>query len=236
MATYVSLDTFLPEILQYCHGVPTIMARTHIRNSIITFCERSLILKRDPSSFYLDEDEHTYTLKYNSDRYVAVAAKHCQLGEGDNGTRLEETTEHELDNSVNQWRYQEGNKPTKFFLTDETNGIRFYPTPNQDSDDEIFLNTVVKPKRNVTEVDEFLWEKWEETIQAGAISSLLVIPGSSWYNDKVAKEFSKLFKRGYRKARKTAVAGTSEKPAQVVPQSFTVMGQQENYRRYNSWD
>ena len=233
---FVLLDVFVPEILQYVQGCPTIMARTHVRNSIILFCERSRILKRDPSSFFLTEDVHTYTLKYSGDRYVAIASKEVQIGEGTTGKKLTETTEHELDNSVINWRSMEGAEPNSYFLTDEINQIRFFEIPNQDSDDEVYVRTIVKPRRNVTEVDEFLWEKWEETIQAGALSSLLMMPGSSWFNGQLSNQFSQEFKRGVRRARATSISGTTEKPLQVVPRGYEVFGTGSFNRRTTLWD
>jgi len=233
---YVLLDTFLPEILQYVQGCPTIMARTHIRNAIILFCERSRILKRDPSSFFLTEDVHTYTLKYSGDRYIAIASKECQIGSGQNGTKLRETTEHELDTTAYNWREREATTPSDYFLTDEINEVRFYPMPNADSDDEVYFKTIVKPRKNVTEVDEFIWEKWEETIQAGALASLLMMPGASWRDRDLAKEMSRMFSQGIRRARATTVNGTTDKPAQVVPRSFEVFGQDYSNRRNTTWE
>lgn len=233
---FVLLDTFVPEILQYVQGCPTIMARTHIRNTIIMFCERSRILKRNPSSFFLTEDVSKYTLKYSGDRYVAIASKECQIGEGQNGTKLEEVTEHELDNSVHNWREQTASEPTSYFLTDEINEIRFYATPDTDSEDEVFVKTIVKPRRNVTEVDEFLWEKWEETIQAGALASLLIMPGATWQDTALATTMSNIFRRDVRRARATSVSGTTEKPTQVVPRSFEVFGSDYSNRRTTTWE
>lgn len=236
MASYTSLDTFLPEILQYVQGCPTIMARTHIRNAVILFCERTRILKRNPSTFCLTEDEHTYTMKYSGDRYVAISAKECNLGDGENGQVITETTEHELDHTIRNWRVRESNEPTSYFLTDDVNQVRFYPMPDQDSDDEIIITTIVKPRRNVTEVDEFLWEKWEETIQAGALASLLSLPGATWYDQRTANLKALEFRRGVRRARATTVNGTSEKPNSVTPVSYENVGGDQYNRRTITWE
>jgi len=232
---FVLLDEFLPEILQYVNGAPTIMVRTHVRNAIISFCERTLLLKRQPSTFYLDDEEHTYELKYNNDRYRAIAIQECQEGSGNNGRVISETTEHWLDHTIRNWREDTGSEPSRCFLTDETNKIRFYPEPTADSDDEIYLNTAVTYKRNMTECDEFIWERWERVIQAGALSSLLRIPGASWYNERAANEFTQKWKRGIRNARKSVLGGTSQKPQGAIPQSYEVVGSNHTDGRSNSW-
>ena len=226
MASYTTYETMIPEVMQYCHGAPTILVNNHIRNSVIRFCEKSLVLKKSPSSFYLDEDEHTYTLKYVGDRYRAVSIKQARLGEEDDDSSaiLTITSEHNLDNSSPKWRTREGSKPTAILLTDDINTLRVYPKPNQDSDDELFLDTVVTMKRDQTEMDTFLYEKWEEVIQAGALASILGIPAASWYNEAGSRDFANIWRKGVREARATTLKGIGELQGQVIPQSFVVQG------------
>jgi len=238
-AGYVLFDNFATEILQYVPGAPTILIRTHIRNAIIEFLERSMILKKDPSSFYLEEDEHTYTLKYSGDRYRAVAIKgdSTRLGEEENDNKMITTaTEHEMDASKKKWRTTTGLYPTVCWLTPETNKIRFYPIPNQDSDEEVFMTTAVTLKRDQTEIDEWIYEKWEETIQAGALASLLIIAGASWYNAQLSRTFSYVNKRGIKRARAIALRGTGEFSGRVTPQNFEVMGSDRTGTRSATWE
>lgn len=221
MAEYTTYQTLVPEIKQYVHGAPDIMIRTHIRNAAILFCERTLVLKKTPSSFYLDEDTHTYTLKYSGDRYVAIDIKSAILGDGTNGKRLNITTEHTLENSIAKWETREGTEPSSVFLSDEINTVRFYPIPSQDSSDEMFINTVVRPRKDQTEMDSFLYEKWEEQIQAGALSALLAMPQASWFNARLSAGFAQAFKRGVMRARKNTLSGYGDEPGRVTPQSYS---------------
>jgi hypothetical protein len=232
MASYTTYETMVPEILQYCHGAPTILLISHIRNAVIRFCEKTLVLKKQPSSFYLDEDEGTYTLKYTGDRYRAVSIKEARLGEYPNDSMLAVTSEHAMDNSIARWRTREGSKPTAIFLTDEINTCRVYPRPNADSDDEMFLDTVVTMKRDQTEMDTFIYEKWEETIQAGALAAILAIPGSTWYDSSSASMFARVWKAGVRQARATTLKGIGEHK----PQSYTVQGSNNILGRTVSWE
>lgn len=237
---YVLFDSFMSEILQYVHGAPSIMVRTHIRNSIIEFLERSMILKKDPTSFFLEDEEHTYTLKYNNDRYRAIAIKgDVRLGDesnDNNSTIITETTAHAMDNSARKWRTNDGPTPTLCWLTEETNKMRFYPIPNQDSTDEIFMTTCVTLRRGQTEIDEWIWEKWEETIQAGALRTLLAVPGATWFNFELARQFDNEYRKGIRKARAISLKGTGETPGRVVPQNFTVGGDTRLSRRSTLWE
>jgi hypothetical protein len=226
MASYTTYQTLVPEIKQYCHGAPDIMLRTHIRNAAILFCERTMVLKKTPSSFYLTEDVHTYTLKYSGDRYVAIDIKDAQLGEGSNGTSLRVTTEHMMDVSINKWTTREANEPSAIFLADDVNTVRVYPIPNQDSTDEMFVNTVVKPRRNQTEMDSFLYEKWEEQIQAGALAALLAMHQASWFNARLSAAFSQEFKRGIMRARKNTLSGYGDEPGEVTPRNYSGVSHQ----------
>lgn len=231
---FVTHENFIPEVLQYCQGAPSILVRHHLTNVIIEFCERTLCLKRDPSEFILDEDVHTYTLKYPGDRYRALDVDECRFGEGSTTQPLTKTTEKELESSYKNWRAITATKPREFFLTDDINTIRFFPTPSQDSTEDIYIKTQVTYKRDQLEFDEFLYEKWHEVIQAGTIARILMINGSSWANPRMAASFSQEYKRGLRNARKTTLTGIGEYPGRATPQSFDVMGS-DNKRRSGSW-
>ena len=235
MATYTTYETMIPEIMQYCHGAPTILLLTHIRNAAIKFCEKSFVLKKNPSAFYLDEDKHTYTLKYEGDRYRATSIKEARLGEYPDDTALTVVSEHQMDNSLALWRTKEGSEPTACFLTDDINAIRFYPRPNADSDDELFLDTVVTMKRDQIEIDSFVYEKWEEVIQAGALATILVIPKAEWYNRREGAMFSKIWKKGVREARATTLKGVGEQAGQVQPQSYIIQGSGNTIKQDSFW-
>jgi hypothetical protein len=227
---FVLLDVFVPEILQFCHGAPTILVRSIVKNIIIEFCKRTLCLKENPSSFYLDEDTHTYTLKYASDRYLTLDVEDLREGEGSTHRPLTQTTQNILENAISSWRTNTSFKPTEFFLTDNINTLRVYPIPNTDSTDEYFAKCIVCPKRDQKEVPEMLYEKWEEVIQAGALAKLLSMPGASWRSPRDAKDFLLIYKRGLRNARKTTLTGIGQVPAEVTPRSYEVFGRSTSGR------
>lgn len=237
MATsgYVSWDVFLPEILQYAHGVPTIQARIHIMQTCVEFCERSLALKKEPSTFLFDEDTALYKLKYTSDRYRAISIDEVRIGE-DTNQPLSETTEKEMNSEYSNWRVRTGNKPQRFFLTENVNEVRFFPIPDQDGEDDedVIVRTRVTYKRDQTEVDEMIYERWHEAIKSGALASLLLIPESTWYNPAEAAKHSQVYRRILRNARSTSIRGTGQFPGRVSPQSYGNIGDNHT-RRSGSW-
>ena len=232
-AGYTSLDAMLPEVQQYCNSAPPIMIRTHLINTTIDLCNKALLLKKNPTNLQLEEDVHTYTMKYSANRYRALAVDSAKF-EG-NYQPLERTTETEMDNYYNNWREQKGTKPTKYMLTDGLNQIRVWPTPKADIDIDFTMQTIVTFKRDQVEIDEFIYEKWHEVVQAGAIARLLMIPGATWYKPSVANVFSKVFSRGVREARKTTVSGTGKYPGRVIPQSYDIMGSPDNATSRGVW-
>ena len=223
MATsgFTDVNDFLPEILQYCNGAPSIMVRKHIVDTVINFCERTLVLKKTPSAFCFEEDVHTYTLKFDSDRYVALAADDVKIGDGD---PLHRTTETELDGEASNWRSAEASEPRRYFLTSDINKLRVVPQPNTDIDDDTTMNCVVRPRRNQTEFDEFIFEKWQQAIRAGALADILLVKSGSWYDPQQAQMWEVKYKRLVRQARKTTVSGTGKYPGRVIPQSYEITG------------
>ena len=232
---FVLLDQFVPEILQYCHGAPTILVRNTVKNIIIEFCKRTFVLKAEPASFYIDEDVHTYTLKYASDRYTTIDITDFRKGEDDTNGALEVTSTKKLDSTQPNWRVTTGT-PKAYLLTDDINTVRVYPIPNADSDEEYFVKAIVTPKKDQTEVPEFLYEKWEMVIQAGALAKLLAMPGASWYNRDLGRQFNQEYRRGIKNARKTTLTGIGQAPSQVTPRNYEVMGGAGVTGRYNSWE
>lgn len=232
---FVLYDEFVPEILQYCHGAPTILVRNTVKNIIIEFCRRSFVLKANPSCFYLDEDVHTYTLKYASDRYVTIDVEDFRKGETDTTNSLEVTSPKKLDSTQPNWRVASGT-PKAYFLTDEINELRVYPIPNADSDEEYYAKCIVTLRKDQTECPEFLYEKWEMVIQAGALAKLLAMPGASWYNRDLARQFNQEYRRGIKNARKTTLTGIGQAPSQVTPRSYEHMGDTGTTGRYNTWE
>jgi hypothetical protein len=230
---YVLLDDMLPEILQYCNGAPSIMVRIHILNTTIELCQKALLIKETPSSLSLEEDVHTYTLKYSGNRYRTVAIDSIKFD--GNEQPMVRTTEREMDGEYANWRAQTGSKPTRYFLEDGTNKIRFWPTPTADIDDtDVEIDARVTYMRGQTEIDEFVYEKWHEIIQAGAIAKMLLIPTATWYEPRLANVFGRVFSRGVREARKTTLTGTGKYPGRVIPQSYEVMGSNAG-KRSGSW-
>jgi hypothetical protein len=233
-AGYTLLDEFLPEMLQYCNGAPSIMLRIHLINSAIDLCNKSLLLKKTPSAFQLEEDVHTYTLKYPQNRYRAIAVDSAKLSDSSPLTRI---TEREMDSVFPNWRERSNSKPTHYWLTDELNTIRVWPTPTADIDDEDFtVQSIVTYKRGQTEVDEFVYEKWHEVIQAGALAKVLIIPEATWYNERVSATFARAFIDGVREARKTTLTGTGKYSGRVIPQNFIVVGGSNANSGGSSWE
>jgi len=232
-AGYVLLDAFVPEILQYCNGAPTIMIRTHVLNTTIALCNKALVLKMSPSDFALEEDKGSYSLKYAGNRYRTIAIDEAKFT--DNAVPMIRTTEREMDGEFANWRKTENRQPTRYFLEDDTNKMRFWPTPNADIDDnDVQLICRVTYKRDQIEIDEVSYEEWHEVIQAGVIAKMFLIPGATWYNPELAAPFARAFSRGVREARKTTLTGTGKYPGRVIPQNFTVQGSNAT-KRSGSW-
>lgn len=229
-AGYTLLNDFLAEMMQYCNGAPAIMLRTHLINSAIDLCNKALLLKKTPSAFQFEEDVHTYTLKYSQNRYRVIAVDEIKL---EGSQPLVRTTEREMDSEFQNWRETESSKPTRYWLTDDLNTVRVWPTPKSDVDTDVNVQSIVTYKRGQIEVDDFIYEKWHEIIQAGALAKVLVIPEASWFNPDVAGVFARAFSRGVREARKTTLTGTGKFSGRVIPQSYDVMG--SNNVRGGSW-
>jgi hypothetical protein len=217
---FVLFDQFLPDVLQYVHGAPSIIVRNHVKNAIILFAQRSLVLRKEPAAFCFTQDQATYTLKYAKDRYRVISITDFRK-ESDESV-LVQTTENDMDTQDAAWRYVSGT-PAKYMLTPDVNKVRVYPIPDADGTSDMLIMSVVVPTRDQEEVDELFYEKWQNAITAGTLATLLLLPGATWYNPDLARFFSLEFKRGCNNARKITVSGTGVYPGTVYPIDFTTL-------------
>jgi len=87
---------------------------------------------------------------------------------------------------------------------------------------EIYVELAISPLSSVTEVDDFLWDTWRETIIAGAKARLYRMPGNPWTNLGLVQICERDFLRGAVAARRQQKKGGSSTPLTITPRSDQV--------------
>ncbi len=164
---------------------PDVVIAKYVREAVIEWCERTMLVKADAEDIYLWAETAEYDITF-SDDYDPVLIDTAFLGdESSDDTVVYTTSEREL-NKISGWqRLTTSGSPTHVFLT-QANKVRVYPIPDENIDDILLLSCVVKPTRDATEIDDIVYTDHVEDIRHGVLMRLLDMKGRPWYDPKGA--------------------------------------------------
>lgn len=196
---------FLDYVLPHVPGCTPEMALLEIQNTIIEFCEKSLILQADHDPVTAIVGQIDYDLDPPRDRLVVRVMKAWYKGQ-----LLEEMAPDEIDtpsvyNQRSGYHIHRG-EPFQFFQK-EARTFSVYPIPDETVKQSITLRVALKPTRSATTIDDLIYEEYAETIGSGAISRLALSPGKPYSNPALANVHRALFQAGLNVARDRAQNG-----------------------------
>jgi len=190
MTTY---DSYLYDVLSEVDGCPPIIAETEIRNTMIDFCKVTLAWKAevDPISVIAG------TAKYELDVAEGIPSLLTwgyMLDASGEEIRMTATSEDELDadRQIHRWRNIDGTPSVYFMTADGFVHIVAKPTEPY----TLYLGAALIPSRESYEAPTFIYNKFMETITAGARARLLNMKAQSWYNAAAAKDEEDKYEKG----------------------------------------
>lgn len=206
-------SAFLDYVLPHVPGCTNEMALQEIKNTIIDFCEKSLILQTDHDPVTAIVGQIDYDLEPPKDRLVVRVMKAWYKGQ-----LLEEMAPDDIDtpsvyNQQSGYHVHRGD-PLQFFQK-EARTFSVYPIPNETVKQSITLRVALKPTRSATTIDDLIYEEYAETIGSGAISRLALSPGKPYSNAALANAHRALFQAGLNVARDRSQNGYVRASRQV---------------------
>jgi hypothetical protein len=206
-------SAFLDYVLPHVPGCTNEMALQEIKNTIIDFCEKSLILQTDHDPVTAIVGQIDYDLEPPKDRLVVRVMKAWYKGQ-----LLEEMAPDDIDtpsvyNQQSGYHVHRGD-PLQFFQK-EARTFSVYPIPNETVKQSITLRVALKPTRSATTIDDLIYEEYAETIGSGAISRLALSPGKPYSNAGLANAHRALFQAGLNVARDRSQNGYVRASRQV---------------------
>lgn len=183
--TAISWDALFPYVLPYVRGVPDEIAAQAIRSSAIEFCRWSGYL-HDTNTYDLQANVYHYPLEticdYNIVRVFRILVR-------------------------NIWEYRPTYKKPPWpigqfvFWLDSPTCLYLKRPPQEDEPKALEVEVVVAPKQDSCGLDNDLYEYWADGIAAGAISRILSMPNTNWFNLQLSKEFMMKFRSEKARAR-----------------------------------
>lgn len=198
---------------------PDVIVERELVSTIMDFCKQTHVITKDFEVDLTDadiDDDLVNSIdvdirEFMSD-YRPVALVRLNVDGVDYDLEYKE-----LVNDITYWDSIKDDNVKYFYFVD-ANTIRIYDMDS--GDDNLFIRLAVKPKRDVTAVDEVLFDDHIETIAAGAKYRILAMPGKAWTNTGAANTYYREYRRGLTKARVNFDKGYTRQPGNVYPRSF----------------
>jgi hypothetical protein len=196
---------FFESVIPYVLGCPSITAEVAIKNAVIEFCEKTLILQRDHDPVTVTANIVDYDLEPPTGYLVTKIMKAWY-----ENIPLVPAAPDEI-GSVSAYNQLANNadgpgQPRWIFQKDERT-FSLLPVPQETSANAVTMRVALKPSRSSTGVEDVVWEDYMETIGAGARSKLLMIPGTIYFNPNMGGINRLQFDQGINVARQRANRG-----------------------------
>lgn len=190
-----ALNKFHQYILPDVPGAPISVVNSALLSTIIDFCEKSLIWKKR-------SEETDIVAGYNLYSYAPETG--TKVVEADaafiNGSELTPTTEELMNMSMPGWQSSESATPKWFYMTSDKT-IRIIPTPTEDISAGLVVDTILRPTRDATEVPDFIYEDWAETIAYGTLSRLMAMANRTWSAPQMVSYYTRKYRQGLSRAK-----------------------------------
>lgn len=200
-------DVFYPEVLPEVPGCPAPLALQAIRNTVIEFCEKSLIhqVTQDPLTLVPNITDYGLDSPSSQQRVqkiMRVWFKGSEIGP----VAPDDVMTPEL-YAANIPGYTPVKGPTQGYTQKEVGTVSFLPIPDQRYVNAITMRVALVPTRNSTTLEDFLFEQWGEFIACGAKARLMLNPGKPYTNSEAAVVNQGRYMTALNDARQRAIRG-----------------------------
>jgi hypothetical protein len=175
----LSWDAALPYVVPYVIGAPPELILHHIRMAAIELCNWSGII-HDINKYDLQKGVQDYQLITDCN-YNIIRIKRVTVDERWDYTPVTA----KLPAGIGAYLYQ---------MTSPTM-IHLRRPPNKDDPQGLEVEAIVAPKQDSCVLDNYLYEQWVQGIAYGAISTLIALPNTNWYNPKEADRYELKFRK-----------------------------------------
>lgn len=183
MKTY---DVLFPEVLPEVPGCPPELAIQAIRNTVIEFCQKSLIhqVTLDPLTLIAGNTDYDLDPPSSGTQVAKVMKVWYQ------GTELQPVAPDDVANPELYQRtiggYTATKSPPKVYTQKDFGTISFLPIPDQRYQNAITIRVALAPTRDSTSFEDFLFNTWGEFLACGAKARLMMNPGKPYTNAESA--------------------------------------------------
>ncbi|CAB4197163.1 hypothetical protein UFOVP1304_37 [uncultured Caudovirales phage] len=202
MASY---DDFLPYVLPDVPGCAEIVAIQHIRNAVIDFCEKTLIVQTDLDPVTLIAGQADYDLEPPTNRLVTKVISLFYQNKLLKPTYPDEIPSATFYNS-SAINADSRSDPVAWMQKDSTT-FSVFPIPKTTESGAITIRAAIKPTRSSTTCDDIVFEDYAEAIASSAKARLMLTPNKAYFNPNLVATHNQLFLQGVNVARQRSSRG-----------------------------
>lgn len=195
------LDYVMPEV----PGCTNAMALLAIKNTIIDFCEKSLILQQDHDPVTAVADVVDYDFEPPTGYLVLKIMNAWYKGQKLDPYSPDQVETPSVYNQNSGYLVNRGDP--RFYLQKDARTFSLYPIPRETVPLSVTMRIAVKPTRSSTSIDDIIFEEYAEIIGHGAVSRLALSPGKPFSNRQLAADKQSLYIAGLNVARDRAQKG-----------------------------
>jgi hypothetical protein len=199
-------EQFLDYVMPHVPGCTPEMAIQAIRNTVIEFCERTLILQRDHDPVTVTANVQDYDFEPPSGYLVQKVMKAWYKN-----NELVPFTPDQISDVYayrNSVAGEAANKtdPLRIFQKDERT-FSLHPWPVETVTDALTMRVALKPTRASTKIEDVIFEDWLDAIAAGALVRLQMSPAKPYTLPNAAAINQQIYMQKTNEARQKAIRG-----------------------------
>lgn len=199
----VPISKFTPHVVVATYDqngdnpIPENVAESFIRNSAISFAEKTGILT----------EKININLQCGLSEYP-IEASDCNTVIGVKSAKMGDWASEDCGCS---WNWGE----VQFQMIDDL--LKIYPAPNDDIENGLQLEVVVIPNRDACELDAQLYDKWFDAIVNGALAELHMLPSRHFSSTTRGDYRKRMFNEDVGRATMRRVLEGNRKPLRMSP-------------------
>lgn len=200
-------DVFYPEVLTELPSCPPALALQAIRNTVIEFCEKSLIhqVTLDPLTLVPNQCDYDLEAPSSHQRVQKIMRVWFKGQEIDPVAPDDVVTPDIYAANIPGYTVEKG--PSKAYTQKEFGTVSFLPIPDQRYVNAITMRVALVPTRDSTQFEDSLYEQWGEFIACGAKARLMLNPGKPYTNTEAAVVNQGRYMTALNDARQRAIRG-----------------------------
>jgi hypothetical protein len=197
---------FLDFVMPHVPGASTAIVTHEIRNTVIDFCKRSLVLQRDHDPITVVKGTIDYDFEPPTGYLVVRVMKAWVEGREIDPVAPDYIQDPIFYNQSYAGAVKTLSSPLIYTQKDERS-VSIYPFPDKTISLGLTMRVALKPTVASTTCENFILEDYAEVIAHGALFRLMASPNKPYTEPTLAAAQSQMFESGLNLARQSAARG-----------------------------